>query len=710
MRYTLPLLVVCLLCCFKSLAQNQKSIDSLSQMLKSSLKDEERISIYISLAEQYQDADSASTMQYTSIAKELADKINSQELAILALLPDIRLNISLGNYEIAKEIVEPTVQKSRAISFSHGEAKGLELSGRIERYSGNYGQALMHYRKALDIFTSLNDKESIASIANAMGIIYSKIGDTVEAIEYFLKALDTHEALANHRAVSKILNNIGIIFKKQGDYDKALEFYNRSIDNGLKIGCMGTLSSSYNNIGNVFISKKEYERAISYYNKSFEIRSKIGDKRGIADNIMNRAEAQSGLKRYNLSISEYQKAMTIFEEIGDREGLTYAFYNIGKTYFEINRLDSAEYYFKRSVALSREIGYLWNVANSLEALSRLNYKLGDYSGAYLNLKGYNELSDSLKNDKKLSEMALIEAKYEFDKREEKLQFEQEKSEIEYQKSLSQQRFVLLLVLVISLAILVILIIFIRAYVLKQKTNLKLSKINKEILLKNNKILAQKNELNTALKGKELLMQEMYHRTKNNLLMIENLFSAQMSETKDLKVKNALEANQSRLESISLIHKILFQNEYFETISLEIYIRKLVNRLHTALAEEHKIHIDVMVDDVLLHVNYMMPIALIVNEILTNAFKHAFSDQQYGKLKITGKYSGENLSIEISDNGKGFNFNQLKHKSFGLILIEGLVDQLRGAYHFKNDFGTTFKLKIPIRAKIIADRIRETSVA
>ena len=212
--------------------------------------------------------------------------------------------------------------------------------------------------------------------------------------------------------------------------------------------------------------------------------------------------------------------------------------------------------------------------------------------------------------------------------------------------------------------------------------------------KQSKILAQKNrQINQSLKEKELLVKEVHHRVKNNFQIIASLMELQIKEIKDGKALEFANDSMNRLKSMSLIHQKLYQKKD-ELINFEKYIRLLVNEVSLLYASNKKIDTHIYVNNLLFDIDTAVPLGLIINELLTNAYKYAFSEDFNGKLEISiDKIEKGSYKLVISDNGPGFNddFNINNVESFGLKLVKRLVKQLQGDLRLLNDKGTSFQI-------------------
>lgn len=234
----------------------------------------------------------------------------------------------------------------------------------------------------------------------------------------------------------------------------------------------------------------------------------------------------------------------------------------------------------------------------------------------------------------------------------------------------------------------------------KKINLILVRSNKELETKQglleSEIIERKNtelKLQTLLKDKETLLSETHHRVKNNLAVVSGMLDLQALMSDEEHVRLVLNDSRNRIKSMSLIHESLYKFDNVSQIEFGRYIRTLSEEIkQTYTSNSLKVSFTYELEKVYLSVTKAIPCGLLVNEVLTNSFKHAFVGKQEGEIKILFKQNDNICSLEISDNGSGINLNkQNTSKSIGMTLIAAFVKQLKGQYEFVNKGGTLLKL-------------------
>ncbi|MFM7015164.1 MAG: two-component regulator propeller domain-containing protein [Bacteroidota bacterium] len=205
------------------------------------------------------------------------------------------------------------------------------------------------------------------------------------------------------------------------------------------------------------------------------------------------------------------------------------------------------------------------------------------------------------------------------------------------------------------------------------------------------------QIKGALEEKGLLLREIHHRVKNNLQIIISLFNLQTSYIDDEKAFQALKEGQDRIKSMALIHERFYQSDGISKIDFDEYARKLVEHLYSSFKiNQGKIMVDIQVQNVQLDIDTAVPCGLIINEIVSNAFKHAFVGLENGTISLLLKNtSTDNYYLEIKDDGVGMpaDFNIENSDSLGFQLIQALTDQLDGKLELVTSpsKGLTYKL-------------------
>lgn len=211
---------------------------------------------------------------------------------------------------------------------------------------------------------------------------------------------------------------------------------------------------------------------------------------------------------------------------------------------------------------------------------------------------------------------------------------------------------------------------------------------------------KKHEVETqkSLEEKQTLLAEIHHRVKNNLAVVSGLIELQKNEAGD-EVRPILQDTQSRIHSIAMIHEKLYQTETLSDIDIQEYIGDFADMVTNSFGSDQKnITITQEVQSFSLDITKAVPIGLILNELLNNAYKHGFSDLRSGNLRISLAKENGTGTLRVADDGQGLpdDFSLDDQQSLGMTLIQTLTKQLKGEFEIKpGDEWTTFQVKFPV---------------
>ncbi len=204
-----------------------------------------------------------------------------------------------------------------------------------------------------------------------------------------------------------------------------------------------------------------------------------------------------------------------------------------------------------------------------------------------------------------------------------------------------------------------------------------------------------DKIKASLKEKELLLQEIHHRVKNNLQIISSLLNLQEVYIKDEKDLEIFKESQNRIKSMAFIHEQLYKSSDFAKINFANYIHDLLAYLsYSHNLNPQKIKINIKVEDVHLDINTAIPCGLIINELVTNSIKYAFPDERSGTITVyLYSYHEDEYVLIISDDGIGLpeDIDFKTTATLGLQLVYNLSNQLEGSIELDRINGTKFKL-------------------
>lgn len=220
--------------------------------------------------------------------------------------------------------------------------------------------------------------------------------------------------------------------------------------------------------------------------------------------------------------------------------------------------------------------------------------------------------------------------------------------------------------------------------------------NKKLQDENRERTKAETWLKSSLQEKEVLLQEVHHRVKNNMQIISSMLRLQFRHIHDEQLEIMMRDLQQRIQTMSMVHEKLYQSTSLSNIDLPDFISHLSKELLTSLGiNADQVVLDLDLEPMTLDVNHTISCGLIINELITNSLKYAFTVGRKGKLSIKLKIlPGNRIFLSVADDGPGLppNQNLQDPHSTGMRLIQILSQQLKGEYSLKNDNGTYFELK------------------
>ena len=239
-----------------------------------------------------------------------------------------------------------------------------------------------------------------------------------------------------------------------------------------------------------------------------------------------------------------------------------------------------------------------------------------------------------------------------------------------------------------------------------------NKVNQLLLLKNKQLQFQQQQLEeenitrkaaekqaiSSLSDREILLSEIHHRVNNNLAVVSALIELQSFYITDAKTIQILKDSQNRIKSIALLHEKLYENKTLKYVNVSSYINELIHFIKQSLNNKEKnIKIHTKIDNINLEMAKAMPFGLLLNELITNSYKHAFLLKETGNIWLTVSNKNNEILLEYKDDGPGFEFvSEANQKSLGLNLIESFCVQLNGNFDYKQiNKETVFEFKFPV---------------
>ena len=199
----------------------------------------------------------------------------------------------------------------------------------------------------------------------------------------------------------------------------------------------------------------------------------------------------------------------------------------------------------------------------------------------------------------------------------------------------------------------------------------------------------------SLREKEQLLREIHHRVKNNLQIISSLLSLQTHNVKDKNFLSLIRESRNRIKSMALVHEMLYSTKDLSRVKLKNYVKTLCESIYESYRRPKMqlIFSYSVSEDVYFDIDRMIHLGLILNEIISNSLKHAFTGNK-GNIDITLKNLQNKYALTVKDNGRGLpkGFNVKKHSNLGMQLVFMLAEQLNAKISLDGSKGTSYKIQ------------------
>ncbi|MFW5695706.1 MAG: sensor histidine kinase [Alkalispirochaeta sp.] len=215
--------------------------------------------------------------------------------------------------------------------------------------------------------------------------------------------------------------------------------------------------------------------------------------------------------------------------------------------------------------------------------------------------------------------------------------------------------------------------------------------------------ALQDELTHAVEQKAMLLREVHHRVKNNFNLIMSVLNLQFGSIPGKRVATALQDSLDRIRSMALVHQFFYRSDSQKSLDFHLFVEHLLAELSKAYVADRSITIDMQIPDIQIGMDRAVPVGLIINELVTNAFKYAFPEDRAGTIRIrlepaaAGSEASSTVQLTVEDDGVGLpaDFSHRTDSSLGMTLIQALTEQIEGTLEIcDTPPGTTFTIQFP----------------
>lgn len=539
------------------------------------------------------------------------------------------------------------------------------------------------------------DPKLLVSAYNAMGWFLTNTIETPDdAKPYLEKSLQTALQINDSTQIATSLTYNGFMYQMKSYYDIAMDYYLQSIAYKEKLPNKRSLAFSYNLVGKVYEFQGDYEKSLEYHQIALDLRKKYVDSLQVAHSLKNIGWAHLKNKDYERSIAAFERSISLSKRYNHKRRISFGYNGLGSNYLALKQPDTALVYFKKALTLSQKINIDFNVSQALIGCSNAYFDKGDNANAkdmaeqaikaigdhryfdqlkdvYLLLykiaekernsnlalshfKQFRAISDSISNKETQTQIAEMELRFKTAKKEQELALLEQ--EIAENNQLLQTEKSNRKLLYITIAAIVSILLVMSWYYRKN--------------------LRQKKQLKVMVHEKNTLLKETNHRVKNSFQVVSGLLYLQASTIKNKEASQAFNQAQNRINAMTLLHQRLYNKDHLDGVNAQEYLENLVlDIIQTQTMLTEPIQKKIKVAPIIIDIEAISYIGLIVNELVTNSLKHAFTVTGVNPMiEVLLQEKNNQLQLQVADNGIGMAAAESEN-TMGLSLIEDLAKKL-----------------------------------
>lgn len=671
-------------CFFLSSGIKAQQVDSLLSVLSAEISDTVKVKTFLQLGQAFESIDFDSALYYYNEGLELAQHIREEHPFFKGLVLE---HIGIAHYRQGnRELLRAYLK----MSMKSHETEGLDeewsrTEHRLATYYANfsmYDSAVHHFDQIVARNKANGTTIEMATSLSSSGLNSYYLRNLDKAAESLLEAIRYSQSTGDTARIYAPFLNYGLVLKEQGQYESAKDYMRMAQEKFINKNLTKGIALAYTNIGQVLILQDSLDAAFDSFTKARVYQKKLGwSDAGYYSEIASIEKKRGNYEKYHEYATE---AVKVRPPSAAPKTIADGLANLVEAKLMLADAVFLDFSTERKRLMKEALPYAekaWHLADSVNsgnvklrvanALTQVLANLEMYKEAFEFSQISKKLSEEINDKSRTEAIARMTTEFETEKvqNENALLLESQRVQT---AQLRQQQYLL----IIGLVILVVIIGF---TVLIQHNRRKLQKANQTI--------------QNALDEKDLLLKEIHHRVKNNLQVVSSLLDLQSRDINDEQALSTFMEGQNRVKAMALIHQKLYQNEDLSTIDFKEYAENLMKELSAIYPTAKGVQSEITSgDNTHFDIDTAVPLGLILNELISNAFKYAFNENKEGQLSIKMETIGEGKHrLTVSDTGPGLptTFDFTKAKSLGLKLVRRLAKQLYGSVTYSKDQGSRF---------------------
>lgn len=615
-----------------------------------------------------------------SLKNQLPERSGTAEVDLLV---EISQSLWFISFEESMEYATRAYHLARELNYPQGEADALNRIGNVHYFLKNHDDVINNYNLALSIAESLND-------FNRMGIY---------------------------------LNNIGLLYRELNQFDTSAYYLNRALQAKEELGDKVLISSTLNNLGHLYRDNRQYDQALEYFSRQLDILEESKDLSSLVTVHRQTAEVFYRKENYNESVNHLMVSLNLARDLSDSIAIAAAHSLLGRSFLELDRTEEAYEMITISLEIANRHSSENLIRNNYNLMYRYYKKSGDNRNAFNYLERYSSLKDSLRNQTIVDQTIELEAIFETEKQNNKIQLLQMENQIQEIQITRQKNIKNSLAALVLLLIIFKMVIFYRFRAI-QKTNKLLNQKIGELEKTNDKLRMSALALEQLNATKNRFFSIIAHDLKNPfnaLLGFSEMISSSFDELNEQEIREYIGiVNQSSQNLFKLLENLLkwsaastgkmhYLPENFDIVSL---IHSEINFFSLSARKKNINIYSTLPDEIIINSDKLI-LSSVIRNLIDNAIKFT---KPGGNVEISASRKYREVKIIISDTGIGIPYDMQKKLfiidgntcrkgtskeeggGLGLILGKELIEKAGGkiGLHSVPGKGSTFWFSLPFK--------------
>lgn len=577
----------------------------------------------------------------------------AKDTNLVNALNRLSINFWYKDTEKAYQYTREALDEARRINFRRGLAVSNNLMGVVFDIKSEYDSALFYYNQSVKFSKETGYIKILASAYNNIGMVHKNRGHFSLAIKAYFDALRIFENQKDEKGIGNAYNNLGLVYYDMKQYQTALDFHEKSLKIREKIQDKYGIGASLTNLGLIYSDLNNIEKSLDYYLRSLRIKEELGDKYGLGILLNNLALIYMDKKEYLKAHDMYRRSAIYHREVEDYNGLIFTYINTGMAYLRTKDYQASEAMIDSAREIATEIKSVSRLAKVYEAYAALFGISGNYFKAYKSYLVLDSLKDSLYSENMSRSTAEMRALYETEKSEGEIVLLQKENRIK-NLEIKQQKIRNRIQLMIAAILLLLVVSGATVWYIRSKYRLKIES-------EHEKLLIQKEAYSSVVNAEEGERKRIAMELHDGL---GQLLSAARLNVSVLEYVAGEKDMEVVLNAESLIDQAItdLRNISHNLMPSALIRLGLVSALHDMAAKintgKKKVVVQTNITEDRLQEDFEIAVYRIIQEAVNNILKHAAAST----IIINLMSEGDNLKLDISDDGKGMPENAAKNSS------------------------------------------------